>query len=231
MTIPSGEEEAGDMPIRVTPPGSRGARVPTRGPLAKLFKLLGKRQIRTYRRGGEQRVSSKMGFPVVLLTTRGARTGQARTTPIGGFPDGENSWLVAATFAGAARHPAWFLNMAKHPDDVWLEVGTKRFKVRGESLEGPQRAEALARIAKVSPRYGKYQEKTDREIPVVRLTRETCTAAAARSNRQPARRRRRPAWSFPMRGRSEDLRGTRDRYSRDEAGAECDEVSDAAVRG
>jgi hypothetical protein len=62
--------------------------------------------------------------------------------------------------------------MAKHPDDIWLEVGTERFKVRGESLEGPERAEALARIAATAPRYGRYQEKTDREIPIVRLTRE-----------------------------------------------------------
>jgi hypothetical protein len=62
--------------------------------------------------------------------------------------------------------------MAKHPDDIWLEVGPERFKVRGESLEGPERDQALARIAAIAPRYGKYQEKTDREIPIVRLTRE-----------------------------------------------------------
>ena len=113
-----------------------------------------------------------MGFPVVLLTTRGAKTGLTRTTPVGGFPDGENSWLVVASRAGAAGHPAWFLNMAMNPDDIWLEVGTERFKVRGESLEGPERTEALARIATISPRYGTYQQKTDREIPIVRLTRE-----------------------------------------------------------
>jgi deazaflavin-dependent oxidoreductase (nitroreductase family) len=128
--------------------------------------------MRTYRRSGEQRVSKAAGFPVVLLTTRGAKTGRIRTTPLGGFPDGENSWLVAATLGGAARHPSWFLNMAKHPDDIWLEVGTERLKVCGESLEGPERADALARIAAVSSRYGTYQEKTDREIPIVRLTRE-----------------------------------------------------------
>jgi deazaflavin-dependent oxidoreductase (nitroreductase family) len=133
---------------------------------------MGKRQIQTYRRSGEQRVSKRAGFPVVLLTTRGAKTGRTRTVPLGGFPEGESSWLVAATLGGAARHPAWFLNMAKHPDDIWLEVGTQRFKVRGESLEGPERAEALARIAAISARYGKYQEKTDREIPIVRLTRQ-----------------------------------------------------------
>ena len=155
------------MTIRVSPPGTRGARVPT-----LLVKLIGKLQTRTFRRRGEQRVSKSAGFPVVLLTTRGAKTGRTRTAPVGGFPDGENSWLVAASLGGAARHPAWFLNMAKHPDDIWLEVGTERFKVRGDSLEGPERAEALARIAAIASRYGKYQEKTDREIPIVRLTRE-----------------------------------------------------------
>ena len=136
------------------------------------MKLIGKLQTRTYRRSGEQRASKRAGFPVVLLTTRGAKTGRTRTAPLGGFPDGESSWLVAATLGGAARHPAWFLNMARHPDDIWLEVGTERFKVRGESLEGQERVEALAGIAAIASRYGQYQEKTDREIPIVRLTRE-----------------------------------------------------------
>ena len=62
--------------------------------------------------------------------------------------------------------------MAKHPDDIWLEVGKERFKVHADSLEGSERTDALARIASIAPRYGSYQEKTDREIPIVRLTRE-----------------------------------------------------------
>lgn len=53
------------MTIRVSPTGTRGARVPKRGPLWKLFQLVGKRQVKTYRGGGEERVSKKMGFPVV----------------------------------------------------------------------------------------------------------------------------------------------------------------------
>ena len=92
------------MTIRVSPAGTRGARVPNRGPLAALVKFTGKLQVRTYRRSGGQRLSSRMGVPVVLLTTRGAKTGLTRTTPVGGFPDGENSWLVVASLAGAARH-------------------------------------------------------------------------------------------------------------------------------
>lgn len=158
------------MAIRVSPPGTRGTRIPK--PLLKLFKPLGTLTIRSYRRSGGTRVSSRMGFPVVLLTTRGAKTGQLRTTPVGGFPDGENSWLVVASLAGAARHPAWFFNMAKHPGDIWLEAGKERFKVRAQSLEGQERSEALARVAAIAPRYGTYQQKTDREIPIVRLTRQ-----------------------------------------------------------
>ena len=63
------------MTIRVSPSGTRGARVPNRGPLAKLFKLTGKLQIRNCRRSGGQRLSSRMGSPVVLLTTGGAKPG------------------------------------------------------------------------------------------------------------------------------------------------------------
>src|SRR5690349_20512320 len=141
-------------------------------PLTKLFKPVNALVIRRYRRSGGTKASSQMGFPVVLLTTRGAKTGQTRTTPVGGFADGDNSWLIVASLGGAARHPAWFFNMAKNPDDIWLEVGNERFKVRGQTLEGPERAEALARIAAIAPRYGTYQQKTDREIPIIRLTRE-----------------------------------------------------------
>ena len=138
----------------------------------KIFSLFGGQQIRMFRRDGGKSMSARMGFPIVLLTTRGARTGRERTSALGGFPDGENSWLVVASLAGAAQHPAWFLNMAKNPDDIWLEVGNERFKVHGQTLEGSERTEALARIASVAARYGGYQGKTDREIPIMRLTRE-----------------------------------------------------------
>src|SRR4051812_14824506 len=89
--------------------------------------------MRTYRRSGEQRVSGSAGFPVVLLTTRGAKTGRTRTAPVGGFPDGENSWLVAATLGGAARHPSWFINGRTQRD-------TRVAASAGEDVERPYRA-------------------------------------------------------------------------------------------
>jgi hypothetical protein len=61
--------------------------------------------------------------------------------------------------------------MVQHPDEIWLEVGNRKMKVRGESLTGSEREEALARIAAISARYAGYQKKTDRQIPIVRLTR------------------------------------------------------------
>ena len=88
----------------------------------------------------------------------------------GGFPDGDDTWLVVASKGGSPSHPAWFINLAKHPDQVWLEVGNRKLRVAVESLTGAEREGALARVAAVAPRYGEYQQKTDREIPVLRLT-------------------------------------------------------------
>jgi deazaflavin-dependent oxidoreductase (nitroreductase family) len=109
--------------------------------------------------------------PVVLLTTKGARSGLERTVAINAIADGDDAWLVIASHAGSARHPAWFKNMVQHPDAIWLEVGSRKMKVRGDSLTGNEREEAFARIASVIKAYAGYQRKTDREIPIVRLTR------------------------------------------------------------
>ena len=159
------------MPIQPTPNGTYGTKMPGGKWLQRLFEPLANRQIAAYRRsGGTNRLSSMMGFPVVLLTTKGARSGLDRTASLGGFADGDGAWLIVASNGGSARHPSWFTNMFQHPDELWLEVGSRKMKVRGESLAGPTRAEALFRIAAISARYGHYQEKTDREIPIVRLT-------------------------------------------------------------
>lgn len=110
--------------------------MPRGGPLTALFRFYTKRTIQSYRRSGDAGISKRVGFPVVLLTTRAAKTNQERTTPLGGFKGGDDSWLVVASLMGAARHPAWLLNMAAHPDHIWLDVEKQRFKVRAETLEG-----------------------------------------------------------------------------------------------
>ncbi len=160
------------MSIQGSPNGTYGTKTPGGKWLQRLFEPMAKRQIDTYRRtGGTNRMSRMMGFPVVLLTTKGAKSGLERTAALGGFAEGDDAWLVVASNGGSVRHPTWFTNMVQHPDDIWLEVGKRKMKVRGESLTGLAREESLRRIAAIAARYGQYQKKTDREIPIVRLTR------------------------------------------------------------
>jgi deazaflavin-dependent oxidoreductase (nitroreductase family) len=158
------------MAIHASPQGTFGAKIPGGKFLRRLFEPLARIQIRSYRRSGGARLSRMMGFPVVLLTTTGAKSGLPHTVALGGFADGDDAWLVVATNSGALSHPAWFLNLVKHPDAIVLEVGTRRLKVRGASITGAAREDAMRRVAAISARYGKYQQQTDREIPVVRLT-------------------------------------------------------------
>jgi deazaflavin-dependent oxidoreductase (nitroreductase family) len=158
------------VPIQAIPEGTYGTR--RIKSLRKLIDLLARRQINAYRRtGGSNRMSRITRLPLVLLDTKGARSGLERTVSVNAFGDGDDAWLVVASNGGSAAHPAWFKNMVKHPDDIWLEVGTERVKVRGDLLTGTEREEAFSRIAKVTKSYSGYQAKTDREIPVVRLTR------------------------------------------------------------
>ena len=110
------------------------------------------------------------GFPTVLVTTVGAKTGREHTHVLGGFPDRGDSWLIVASNGGAAAHPQWFINLARNPDKVWLEVGNRKFHVRPEELAGAEYEEAYARVVSASPGYAKYRKVTDREIPVIRLT-------------------------------------------------------------
>ena len=112
-----------------------------------------------------------MGFPVGVLTTVGAKTGSERKQVLGVFPDGDNSWLIIASNGGAPSHPHWFVNIAKNPDKVWLQAGGPRLHVSVHSLQGKEREDAYARVVSAAKNYAGYPQKTDREIPVVRLTR------------------------------------------------------------
>ena len=136
----------------------------------KVFKPLMDMQVSRYRKSTVPTQPVMMGFPTVLLTTIGARTGREHTHVLGGFLDGDDAWLVVASNSGAIAHPHWFLNMAKSPDQVWLEVGNRKLQVRPTLLKGKERVDALAKIAAIAPRYGEYQKKTDRDIPILRLT-------------------------------------------------------------
>ena len=63
-----------------------------------------------------------LGFNALVLTTVGRKSGLQRQTPVGWFPGHDDSRLIVASAAGAARNPAWYYNLAAHPDQVWIEL-------------------------------------------------------------------------------------------------------------
>jgi deazaflavin-dependent oxidoreductase (nitroreductase family) len=156
--------------IKIPPRGTHGASMPGGSFLMKVAKPFMNMQISRYRKTAGPEPPKMMGFPTVLLTTVGAKTGKEHTHVLGGFADGQDAWLIVASKGGASTHPAWFWNMAKNPDKVWLEVGNRKFRAHVNSLQGKEREEGYARVVAVAPNYGGYLTKTDREIPVIRLT-------------------------------------------------------------
>ena len=148
--------------IVLTAAGTYGARVPG-GPLLRVSMGAFVGLVRLFRGRGPLN-------GIALLRTVGARSGKQRTAPVAAFPDGPDRWLVVGSNSGAAKHPAWFANLARHPDRAEIEVGGRTTRVTAESLVGPERAEAWGRVVKVAPNFAGYEKKTDRLIPVVRLT-------------------------------------------------------------
>jgi deazaflavin-dependent oxidoreductase (nitroreductase family) len=155
--------------IHVPPKGTRGDRIGG-GLMMRLARPIMRRHVSRYSQVTTPEPGKFRGFPVLVLTTIGSRSGKERTHVLGGFPDGDDAWLIVASKAGAVTHPAWFHNLARNPELVWAQVGNRKFKANVESLVGTEREQAYARVCEVAPIYAGYLKKTDREIPVLRLT-------------------------------------------------------------
>jgi F420H(2)-dependent quinone reductase len=134
-----------------------------------IFKLFVKGHIWLYKTTGGRRGASMAGMPVLLLTTRGRKSGAARTVPVVAFADGDQTYVIAS-MGGQPQHPAWFFNLEANPD-VDVQLGPERWRARAETLPTEQRAEIWPRITSKYPNFGEYQKKTSRVIPVVRLAR------------------------------------------------------------
>ena len=108
---------------------------------------------------------------LILLTTKGSKSGQERINPLMYVPDGDRI-LAVASKGGAPQDPDWYRNVQVHPQ-VTVEVGTEKFTTTARILSGDERTRAFARAAQVFPPYGEYQKKTSREIPVIALERSS----------------------------------------------------------
>ncbi|MEU8738711.1 nitroreductase family deazaflavin-dependent oxidoreductase [Streptomyces halstedii] len=120
--------------------------------------------------GGTQGTTMR-GMPVILLTTRGAKSGKIRKTPLMRVEhDGE--YAVVASLGGAPKHPVWYYNVQADPH-VELRDGTQRQDMAAREVTGEEKAVWWGRAVEAFPDYADYQNKTDREIPVFVLSPET----------------------------------------------------------
>src|SRR5438552_2330074 len=150
------------MTFKLPPSGSRGVRFPS----GRMVRGMMRMAAGVYRMTG-----GRSSRNALLLTTVGARSGEPRVASLRRFDDGEGRWLIVASKGGSAKHLAWIHNLARNPDKVLIEIGRDRYAVTPELLHGAERAAAWDRIVAEAPQFAGYLEKTDREIPVVRLTR------------------------------------------------------------
>jgi deazaflavin-dependent oxidoreductase (nitroreductase family) len=109
--------------------------------------------------------------PLILLTTKGAKSGQARVYPLMAVPYGDN-YVAVASKGGAPENPLWYNNLLAHPD-VTVEVGEEKFAATARLLKGAEREPVFAQAVSVFPNYAEYQKRTEREIPVFLLERHS----------------------------------------------------------
>jgi F420H(2)-dependent quinone reductase len=105
--------------------------------------------------------------PVLLLTTTGRRSGKQCTVPLLYLPDGRNLVLVASN-GGAVRHPKWWLNL-QTAAEAWIQIKRIRRRVKAEQASAAEKQRLWPRLTAMYPGYKRYQEITDRDIPVVIL--------------------------------------------------------------
>jgi len=132
--------------------------------------LFGEEHVRRYREtGGEVGHKWKRGSKILLLTTKGRKSGEPRTTPLIYEQDGDR-YVIVASKGGAPEHPGWYRNLEQDPN-VELQVLDEMFPARARTAEGEERERLWELVNRQWPDYDSYQTKTDRELPVVVLER------------------------------------------------------------
>ena len=124
-------------------------------------------QVRLYEATGGAEGATLQGKPVVILTTKGRRSGNVRKTPLMRV-EHEGAYAVVASMGGAPKHPVWYLN-AIADADVTVQDGPNVREMRAREVHGDEKALWWARALETWPAYRDYQEKTGRIIPVLVL--------------------------------------------------------------
>jgi deazaflavin-dependent oxidoreductase (nitroreductase family) len=125
-------------------------------------------QVEAYERSGGREANTlrDTGLPVIVVTMRGNQTGNVRKIALMRVEhDGE--YALVASKGGAPQHPVWYHNLTAHPDEVVVQDGPEPFAAQVREVSGDERATWWDRAVAAYPPYAEYQEKTDRQIPVL----------------------------------------------------------------
>ncbi len=125
--------------------------------------------VRAFRETDGERGYHWRGTTILLLTTTGRVSGEPRTMPLIHRVDGDR-WVVVASKGGAPKNPSWFENLRSEPD-AEIELPGEKFAVHADVAEGEERERLWKLMTEVWPPYDDYQARTEREIPVVVLSR------------------------------------------------------------
>jgi deazaflavin-dependent oxidoreductase (nitroreductase family) len=131
--------------------------------------LFGEEHVRVYRETDGERGYHWRGTTILLLTTRGRRSGVERTTPLIHRLDGDR-WVIVASRGGTPENPGWYENLRAEPH-ASIQVKGETIGVIASTAEGEERERLWSLMAEVWPDYDSYQARTERQIPVVVLTR------------------------------------------------------------
>jgi deazaflavin-dependent oxidoreductase (nitroreductase family) len=124
-----------------------------------------------YRRSGGRFLGRMGGQPVLLLQTTGRRSGRTRTTPVQYLVDGD-TFVVVASNAGAARPPAWYLNLRADPH-ARVDIGPRTVDVRAHEATGQERAELWQRLTTANRYLERAARKARRDLPLMALAAAT----------------------------------------------------------
>jgi deazaflavin-dependent oxidoreductase (nitroreductase family) len=149
--------------------------MPATKPDPRFVRVLASLHRTLFRWSGGRLLAGYKGEPMIMLTTKGRRTGEPRTWPLTGLrlggaagDEGRGGWAVAASNGGHDHHPAWYLNLVAHPEAT-VQDGRRTVAVRARDTEGAERGELWARFTAYLANYTAYEQATDRVIPVVVL--------------------------------------------------------------
>jgi F420H(2)-dependent quinone reductase len=124
-------------------------------------------QVAEYEASGGQRASTLLdtGLPIIIVTTRGNKSGKLRKTALMRVEhDGE--YALVASMGGAPKHPVWYFNLKADPTAVMIQDGPEPFDAVAREVEGEERDVWWERAVAAYPPYAEYQERTERRIPV-----------------------------------------------------------------